>query len=169
MQVGQETLNGRLVLTPHGSLLCAGPAEQFEALLQNVLADGHRHLIVVLEDVPHVDSGGVRALVRGHLTAQRLGGSIALASIDRRVHRILTMMRLDMVFPIFDDGRGRDCGGAARGRRDVADSADRRVRTIAACQDLAALRPRRTFTASTPPHASAIRAPAVTRRLQTAR
>ncbi|MBK5296951.1 MAG: STAS domain-containing protein [Vicinamibacteria bacterium] len=101
MQVGRETRGGRLVLTPQGSLLCAGPAEQFEALLQNVLAEGHRHLIVVLENVPHVDSGGVRALVRGHLTAQRLGGSIALASIDRRVHRILTMMRLDMVFPIF--------------------------------------------------------------------
>ena len=43
----------------------------------------------------------MRALVRGHLTAQRLGGSISLASVDRRVHRILTMMRLDMVFPIF--------------------------------------------------------------------
>jgi anti-sigma B factor antagonist len=101
MQVGQETRNGRLVLTPQGSLLCAGPAEQFEALLQNVLSEGHRHLIVVLEHVPHMDSGGVRALVRGYLTAQRLGGSLALASIDRRVYRILTMMRLDMVFPIF--------------------------------------------------------------------
>ena len=85
-----------------GRLHRHGPAEQFEALLQNVLADGHRHLIVVLEEVPHVDSGGVRALVRGHLTAQRLGGSIALATVDRRVHRILTMMRLDLVFPIFD-------------------------------------------------------------------
>jgi len=102
MQVGQETRNGRLVLTPRGSLQCSGPAEQFEALLQNVLADGHRHLIVVLEEVPHVDSGGVRALVRGHLTAQRLGGTIVLAAEDRRVHRILTMMRLDLVFPIFD-------------------------------------------------------------------
>lgn len=102
MHVGQEIRNGRLVLSPQGSLLCAGPAEQFEALLQNVLADGHRHLIVALEHVPHVDSGGVRALVRGHLTAQRLGGSIALASMDRRVHRIMTMMRLDMVFPIFE-------------------------------------------------------------------
>jgi anti-sigma B factor antagonist len=102
MQVGQDIRDGRLVLTPHGSLLCAGPAEQFEALLQNVLADGHRHLIVVLEHVPHMDSGGIRSLVRGHLTAQRLGGSVALAQIDRRVHRILTMMRLDMVFPIFE-------------------------------------------------------------------
>ena len=102
MQVGQETRNGRLVLTPRGSLQCAGPAEEFEALLQNVLADGHRHLIIVLEEVPHVDSGGVRALVRGHLTAQRLGGTIALAIVDPRVYRILKMMRLDMVFPIFE-------------------------------------------------------------------
>ena len=102
MQVGQETRGGRLVLTPRGSLQCAGPAEQFEALLQNVLADGHRHVIVVIEAVPHVDSGGVRALVRAHLTAQRLGGSITLATVDRRVYRILTMMRLDLVFPIFD-------------------------------------------------------------------
>lgn len=92
---------GRLVLTPDRALLCSGPAEQFEALLQNVLADGHRHLIVELTHVPHMDSGGVRALVRGYLTAQRLGGSLALASIDRRVSRILSLMRLDLVFPIF--------------------------------------------------------------------
>lgn len=101
MQVGQQTRDGRLVLTPHGSLLCAGPAEQFEALLQNVLADGHRQVVVALEDVPHVDSGGIRALVRAHLTAQRLGGAIVLAQVDRRVQRILTMMRLDLVFPIY--------------------------------------------------------------------
>jgi len=102
MQIDQETRDGRLVLTPHGSLLCAGPAEQFEALLQNVLAEGHRHLIVVLEQVPHIDSGGIRSLVRGHLTAQRIGGSVCLAKVDRRVSRIFTMMRLDMVFPMYE-------------------------------------------------------------------
>ena len=103
MQVGQETRDGRLVLTPRRvAAVRRARRSSSRALLQNVLADGHRHLIVVLEDVPHVDSGGVRALVRGHLTAQRLGGTICLASVDRRVHRILTMMRLDMVFPIFE-------------------------------------------------------------------
>ncbi len=102
MQVAQDTRNGRLILTPQGSLMCAGPAEHFEALLQNVLAEGHRHLIVVLDQVPHIDSGGIRALVRAYLTAQRLGGTFVLASIDRRVYRILTMMRLDRVFTIFE-------------------------------------------------------------------
>ncbi len=103
MQVGQETLNGRLVLTPHGSLLCAGPAEQFEALLQNVLAEGHRHLIVVLRRRP---SRGQRRRARagaGPSDGAAPGRHPSrLASVDRRVHRILTMMRLDMVFPIFE-------------------------------------------------------------------
>lgn len=101
MQVRREIRQDRLVLTPDRSLLCAGPAEQFELLLQTVLGEGHRHLIVSLEHVTHVDSGGVRALVRGYLTAQRLGGTLVLCDVDRRVGKILTMMRLDLVFAVF--------------------------------------------------------------------
>jgi anti-sigma B factor antagonist len=102
MHVHQEIRQGRLILRPDRALLCAGPAEQFELLLQEVLAAGHRHLIVACDSVPHMDSGGVRALVRGYLTAQRLGGSLALANVDRRVNRVLTLMRLDLVFPIYE-------------------------------------------------------------------
>ena len=102
MEVRQENRSGRLVLTPSGALRCAGPAEEFEVLLQQLLADGHRQLIVDLQHVPQVDSGGVRALVRGYLTAQRLGGMLALTSPDRHVARVLNLMRLDKVFPMFE-------------------------------------------------------------------
>jgi anti-sigma B factor antagonist len=102
MEVQQEDRSGRLVLTPSGALLCAGPAEEFEQLLQQLLADGHRQLIVNLQHVPQMDSGGVRALVRGYLTAQRMGGTLALTSPDRHVGRVLSLMRLDQVFPMFD-------------------------------------------------------------------
>ena len=114
MQIDQETRDGRLVLTPHGSLLCAGPAEQFEALLQNVLAEGHRHLIVVLEQVPHIDSGGIRSLVRGHLTAQRIGG-IHLPG-QRRPPRLPHLHDDAARHGVSDvrDGRGGDGSAAAR-------------------------------------------------------
>lgn len=101
MEVRRETRGGRLVLTPGDALISAGTAEQFGSLLQNVLAEGHRHLVIDLEHVAHIDSSGISALIRGHLTAQRAGGSIALASMDRRVSRVLTLMRLDRVFPMF--------------------------------------------------------------------
>jgi anti-sigma B factor antagonist len=102
MDVRRELRDGRLVLTPDGALLVAGPAEQFESLLQNVLAEGHRHLIVNLEHVAHMDSGGIRAVVRGYLTAQRLGGVLTLCCADRHVYRLFALMRLDTVFDIFE-------------------------------------------------------------------
>ena len=48
MQVRQETRGGQLILTPDDSLMCGGRAEQFESVLQEVIAAGHRHLIVDL-------------------------------------------------------------------------------------------------------------------------
>jgi anti-anti-sigma factor len=102
MQVQREVRDGRLVLTPDGSLMVGGSAEEFETLLQNVLDEGHKHLIVCLTQVSHIDSGGVRALVRGFQTAQRLGGSLVLASVDRHVHHILEIMRLDVVLHCFE-------------------------------------------------------------------
>jgi anti-sigma B factor antagonist len=102
MEVRQEIHGSRLVLTPDRALLCSGPAEAFESLLQEVLEQGHRHLIIDLEHVPQVDTGGVRALVRGHLTAQGMGGTLVLSTVHERVRRVLTMMRLDLVFPMYD-------------------------------------------------------------------
>jgi anti-sigma B factor antagonist len=102
MEVRREMRDGRLVLTPDGALLVAGPAEEFESLLQNVLAEGHRHLIVNLEHVAHLDSGGIRAVVRGYLTAQRLGGTLTLCRADRHVHRLMSLMRLDTVIDMFE-------------------------------------------------------------------
>jgi len=102
MEVRQEVHGGRLVLMPDRALRCGGPAETLESLLQKVLAEGHRRVIVNLQHVPQVDSAGVRALVRGYLTTQRLGGTLALSNVDPRVRRVLSMTRLDRVFPMFE-------------------------------------------------------------------
>ena len=101
MEVRQEIRGGHLILTPGDSLMCGGRAEQFESLLQEVIAAGHRHLIVDLGSVAHADSGGVRALVRGHLTMQQKDGRLSLANIPENVQRVLHLLRLDTVFPIY--------------------------------------------------------------------
>jgi len=67
-----------LVLSPNEPLV-EGAAEAFERSTQALLAGGHRHLIVDLDAVGRIDDAGVRALVRGYTTAQRLGGSFRLA------------------------------------------------------------------------------------------
>jgi anti-sigma B factor antagonist len=102
MQVQQETRYGHLILTPEDSLMSGGRAEQFEQLLQDVIAAGNRHLIVDLGAVAHADSGGVRALVRGLLTLQQNDGRLSLANLTPNVQRVVHLLRLDSVFPIYE-------------------------------------------------------------------
>jgi anti-sigma B factor antagonist len=102
MEVRQETRGGHLILTPDDSLMCGGRAEQFESVLQGAIAAGHRLLIVDLGAVAHADSGGVRALVRGHLSLQQKAGRLSLANVPANVQRVLHILRLDTVFPIYD-------------------------------------------------------------------
>jgi anti-sigma B factor antagonist len=102
MQVRQETRGGQLILAPSDSLMCGGRAEQFESVLQEVIAAGHRHVIVDLSSVGHIDSGGVRVLVSGHLTVHKQGGRVSLANPCATVRRVFSTLRLDTVFPVYD-------------------------------------------------------------------
>lgn len=53
-----------------------------------------------------MDSGGIRALVRGHTTAQRLGGSLRLAAIRPAVAQVLEASRLSSIFVTYDSVEG---------------------------------------------------------------
>jgi anti-anti-sigma factor len=91
----------RLVLSPQEPLVAGGPAETFEENVRNLFRTGHRHLIVDLSSVASIDSAGIRALVRGHTTAQRVGGSLRLAAPSDHVTRTLEVAHLGPVFEIY--------------------------------------------------------------------
>jgi len=91
----------RIVLSPHGSLVAGGSAEAFEQQLQQLLRAGGHRVIVDLSAVDAIDSSGFRALVRGHTTAQRLGGTMRLAAVSRRVRDVLDAAHLGQVFEFY--------------------------------------------------------------------
>jgi anti-sigma B factor antagonist len=74
--------------------------------LRQVLADAidrYAHVVVDLADVPTLGPEGLAVLVRGHRRARRLNGWVCLAAPSRFVVTVLHTMRVDGVFPIFDD------------------------------------------------------------------
>ena len=83
-------------------LVAGGAAEAFERDIQQLFRAGQRHLIIDLSGVSMMDSGGIRALVRGHTTAQRLGGSMRLAAMPPVVARVLEDSRLSSIFVTYD-------------------------------------------------------------------
>jgi anti-anti-sigma factor len=98
----QRNLAGRMVLSPRDRLVAGGAAEGFEQQLQQFLHAGHTNVVVDLSAVEAIDSAGLRALVRGHTTAQRMGGTLRLAAVRPAVSRVLALANLDTVFSSYD-------------------------------------------------------------------
>jgi anti-anti-sigma factor len=92
----------RLVLSPQEPLTAGGPAEELERRVQELFRQGYRHVLVDLRGVPLADSAGVRALVRGHTSAQRLNRRFTLIGPNPRVLELLRLSLLDRALEIKD-------------------------------------------------------------------
>jgi anti-anti-sigma factor len=95
-------LGKALVLSPHEPLIAGGAAEQLERQIQASLKSGLSHVVVDLSGVPFIDSAGIRAFVRGHTSAQRLGRRFTLCNPNARVREEIGLLRLQDVLRIHD-------------------------------------------------------------------
>jgi anti-anti-sigma factor len=97
----RATVGDRLVMSPMEPLVAGGAAETFERHVQQLFRTGYRHLVVDLSGVPVIDSAGIRAFVRGHTSAQRVGGTLRLAAAPAAVSRVLELANLAGVFEMY--------------------------------------------------------------------
>ena len=98
----KSTKTDRLLLSPQEPLVAGGPAEELERRIQDVFRSGYEHVVIDLRGVPMVDSAGIRALVRGHTTAQRLHRRFTLVSPNPKVVETLELSLLTRVLEIVD-------------------------------------------------------------------
>ena len=81
-----------------------------EETLQRLLDEGHYRLIVDLNQVTYVNSGGLRCLVTIWRQARRQGGDIALCGLSEHISKVFSIVGFDKIFLIYPD-----CADAARG------------------------------------------------------
>ena len=91
-----------MVLSPQEPLITGGPAEELERRIQETFKAGYEHVVIDLRGVPTADSGGVRSLVRGHTTAQRLNRRFTLVSPNPKVLELLELSLLTRVLEVVD-------------------------------------------------------------------
>jgi anti-anti-sigma factor len=92
----------RLLLSPQEALIAGGPAEELERRIQDVFKSNYEHVVIDLRGVPTADSAGIRALVRGHTSAQRLNRRFTLVSPNPRVKELLELSMLTKVLEVVD-------------------------------------------------------------------
>jgi anti-anti-sigma factor len=99
---GKASKVDRMVLSPQEPLIAGGPAEELERRIQEIFKSGFAHVVIDLRGVPTADSAGIRALVRGHTSAQRLNRRFTLVSPNPRVQELLELSLLTRVLEVVD-------------------------------------------------------------------
>lgn len=61
------------------------------------------NVVLNLENVSYMDSGGLGEVVRSYTSLRNVGGDVKLVKVAKRISDLLTITKLSTVFDSFDD------------------------------------------------------------------
>ncbi|MDP6579974.1 MAG: STAS domain-containing protein [Vicinamibacterales bacterium] len=102
MEIEERSLENVVVLDLKGKLTIGEGDELLKERINSLMQDGHRNLLLNLEDVPYVDSAGLGEIVRTYTTVSRQGGKLKLVNLTKRITDLLAITKLLTVFDTFE-------------------------------------------------------------------
>jgi anti-sigma B factor antagonist len=100
-QVGDVTVvdvSGRITLGEGSSAL--------RDALRDLVAKGHKKILLNLGEVSYIDSSGIGELVSGFTSVSNQGGQLKLLGLTKRVKDLLQITKLYTVFEVHDEEAG---------------------------------------------------------------
>jgi anti-sigma B factor antagonist len=91
------------VLTLRGEMRGDDGDLLFGRHVDDLIKRGRLQIVVNLGGVTNIDSSGVGMMVAELKMVQKQGGEMKLANLTARSHHLLAMLKLRVVFQIFDD------------------------------------------------------------------
>ncbi len=82
--------------------LNATVAQDIKAQLSDILSNDGTKMILNLGNIKFIDSTGIGALISALKTARQNNGTFQLCSINEDVMSLISLMKLDKVFDIYD-------------------------------------------------------------------
>jgi anti-sigma B factor antagonist len=102
MEISERIIGGVTILELKGKLTIDEGAQLLKDKSESLVFQGRHQVIVNLEGVPYIDSGGLGELVACYTTLTRAGGRLTLLNINTRNHDLLSITKLVAVFETFD-------------------------------------------------------------------
>jgi anti-sigma B factor antagonist len=97
-QVGDVT-----VIDAVGRITLGEGSSTFRDTLRELVAKGHKKVLLNLAEVSYIDSSGIGELVSGFTTVTNQGGRLKLVGLTKRVKDLLQITKLYTVFEVYDD------------------------------------------------------------------
>jgi anti-sigma B factor antagonist len=103
LQIAERQVDDVTVLVLSGEMLVDDGDLAFGRKIAELIARGQVKLIIDLAAVSHIDSSGVGMMVAKAKAVRAAHGDMKLVRLTSRTQRLLSMMKLVLVFETFED------------------------------------------------------------------
>lgn len=94
------------VLDVAGRITLGEGSSTLRDALRDLVAKGHKKVLLNLSEVSYIDSSGIGELVSAFTTVANQGGTLKLLGLTKRVKDLLQITKLYTVFEVHDDEAG---------------------------------------------------------------
>jgi anti-sigma B factor antagonist len=103
MKASTRLVDGIAVVDLSGRITLGEGSVILRDTIREVVAQGHKKILLNLGDVTYIDSSGIGELVSGFTSVRNQGGELKLLNLTKKVHDLLQITKLYTVFDIKDD------------------------------------------------------------------
>ena len=102
LRMSTRTIDGAMVVDCSGRLVFGEESASLRDTVKKLVVESPK-IVLNMQEVNYIDSGGLGTLVSLYTTARNAGGSVKLARLSQRVGDLLQVTKLLTIFEVFDD------------------------------------------------------------------
>jgi anti-sigma B factor antagonist len=103
MSIETRKVDEVTILDIHGKITFSKGSGELSDTVSGMLASGETKILLNTKDVQQVDSQGIGELLKAHISVTKQGGQIKFTGLSTRLHELLTITKLILVFDIQED------------------------------------------------------------------
>ena len=103
MQAASRQVGDISVVNVRGRITVGEGNVMLRDFVTRLVESGNKRIVLNLQGVEYVDSGGLGELVRTHTTLQKEGGQLKMVNVNQRVQELLKLTSLNKIFDVHKD------------------------------------------------------------------
>ena len=101
MEIRERTIDDLTILDLKGRLVAGDGDDVFREAIDRLVGQDRTKVLLNLDEVPYIDSGGLGVLVSKLVTLRRRNGQLKLCNLRPRASKVLEITRLLTIFETF--------------------------------------------------------------------
>lgn len=103
MEISLDRKSGYSIIKLSGVLIESLETDEFDKIIDEIMNEDEKNLVVDLEKVNYANSTGLSVLFSAYRKLDKAGGRIKLINLNKKFKKLLAITKFDTLFEIYDD------------------------------------------------------------------